>query len=206
MRISWLVCSLALTSRARADDVQFVGDVRAMMLESATTTTTFITTPASRTTTCRARQAASGSRSARSCCRASRCSAPGVLRRRWCQSRRRSPAPQLGRAGGGARYAGRAVLEEGCHRSEISVLGGLGRYFMEGDVRRSGPLTHGVQAIRLKPGADSVASRRRSSSAPAFRAVIAYGYHYAPAEIDDRVRGSVEAGGQEFSIGIGVVL
>jgi hypothetical protein len=40
----------------------------------------------------------------------------------------------------------------------------------------------------------------------AFRAMIAYGYHVAPAQIADRVRGSVTAGGHEVSIGLGVRL
>jgi hypothetical protein len=40
----------------------------------------------------------------------------------------------------------------------------------------------------------------------AFRGVIGYGYHVAPATVADRIRGSVYAGGHEISIGVGVRL
>jgi hypothetical protein len=39
-----------------------------------------------------------------------------------------------------------------------------------------------------------------------FVAIVGYGFHYAPATISDRIGGTVQAGGNEISIGLGVWL
>jgi hypothetical protein len=39
-----------------------------------------------------------------------------------------------------------------------------------------------------------------------FRVMLAYAYHYGPATIGDRIRGTIDAGGHELSFGIGVRL
>ena len=88
--------------------------------------------------------------------------------------------------------------------TELAVLGGFGRYYVKEtyvDPDLS-PMVYSTSTGSF----GGVAGLEASIAAGAFRAVIGYGYHYAPATVDDRVRGSVDAGGHEVSFGIGVRL
>ncbi len=87
---------------------------------------------------------------------------------------------------------------------EIALSGGFGRYYIKEtyvDPSLSPMVFHASDG-----SFGGVGSIEASITTSAFRAVIAYGYHYAPASISDRVRGSVDAGGHEISIGVGVRL
>jgi hypothetical protein len=104
---------------------------------------------------------------------------------------------------GVAKYALAAVetKEAGAH---AAVAGGFGRYFL-----RERFLDPGLSPMVYAKDASSYGGFVGIEGAmhvAAFRVVLRYAYHVARAEIDDRIRGSVDAGGHEISIGIGAVL
>jgi hypothetical protein len=87
---------------------------------------------------------------------------------------------------------------------QLTSVGGFGRYYIRETYvdRDLSPMVYST----VSHSYGGLGGIEASLTAAAFRAVIAYSYHYAPASISDRVRGSVAAGGHEISIGIGVSL
>jgi hypothetical protein len=97
-----------------------------------------------------------------------------------------------------------AHLHENQVDADISALGGFGRYYIKETFVDPGlsPMVYSTSAGSF----GGLGGVEASISASSFRAVICYAYHYAPATIDDRIRGSVDAGGHAVSLGIGVRL
>jgi hypothetical protein len=87
---------------------------------------------------------------------------------------------------------------------QLALTGGFGRYYL-----RERFLDPGLSPTVFSTTASSLGGfggLEASVRITAFRIVLAYGYHVARAEIADRIRGTVDAGGHEISIGIGVAL
>ena len=88
--------------------------------------------------------------------------------------------------------------------AELAATGGFGRYYIKETFIDPGlsPMVYDNYAGSF----GGFGGLEAALHAHGFRLVIAYGYHYAPARIDDMIRGSVEAGGHELSVGLGVSL
>lgn len=104
---------------------------------------------------------------------------------------------------GVARYSLAHVHQDNVD-ANFSVLGGFGRYYIKETFVDPGlsPMVYSTSAGSF----GGLGGLEASLAVSAFRATIAYAYHYAPASIDDRIRGSVDAGGHAISLGIGVRL
>ncbi len=97
-----------------------------------------------------------------------------------------------------------AHVHEDMVDADVSVIGGFGRYYIKETFVDPGlsPMVYSSSAGSF----GGLGGVEASISAASFRAVLCYAYHYAPATVDDRIRGSVDAGGHAISFGIGVRL
>jgi hypothetical protein len=95
-------------------------------------------------------------------------------------------------------------LPDGNGSIDLSALGGFGQYLIRETFVDPGlspqVFTHDDASFGGLGGIET------SIVFSVFRGVIGYGYHVAPAAVNDRIRGSVNAGGHEVSIGVGVRL
>lgn len=89
-------------------------------------------------------------------------------------------------------------------RLRAAVVGGFGRYVIQQTYvdPAISPTTYEQDAGSYGGtlGADA------SLFVSGFTAVVGYAYHYAPASIGDRIGGTVQAGGHELSLGVGIDL
>jgi len=87
---------------------------------------------------------------------------------------------------------------------EAALQGGFGRYAIK-ETYLDPALS--PQTYEKDAGAwGGTAGAQVSFDVSGFVAVLGYGFHYAPATIADRIGGTVQAGGNEISIGLGVWL
>jgi hypothetical protein len=95
-------------------------------------------------------------------------------------------------------------VSDAAARVDVALQGGFGRY-----VIKETYLDPAIspQTYEKDDGAwGGTVGVQGSLTLSAFLAVLGYGFHYAPATIADRIGGTVQAGGHEMSIGVGVWL
>jgi hypothetical protein len=88
--------------------------------------------------------------------------------------------------------------------AEAAVVAGLGEYFI-----RETFVDPNLSSMVFSQGVAHVGGLggvEVALHASTLRLVLAYAYHYAPATISDRIRGTVDAGGHELTVGLGVRL
>ncbi len=88
--------------------------------------------------------------------------------------------------------------------AELSANVGFGRYFLR-ETYVDPELSPTVYS-NYAGSYGGVGGLEGAVTVGVFRLALVYGYHYAPAAVDDRIRGSVEAGGHELSLAVGVSL
>ncbi|MFI5297076.1 MAG: hypothetical protein ACHREM_03180 [Polyangiales bacterium] len=89
-------------------------------------------------------------------------------------------------------------------RLRASALGGFGRY-----VIKQTYIDPAIAPTTYEQDAGSYGGTLgvdASLFVMGFTAVVGYAYHYAPASVSDRIGGTVQAGGHEISLGVGIDL